>query len=302
MREIKTVTHLNLGDNIFYMHFFRKIIDTDRNIRITHHIKPNYIKELSNFIKGYEENIILKDIYLLISSITPLENQFPGWIFSWNTLVEKRKELPAILLYGDADHWNKKYPNEPHVSDTYYYDVVLLRQYKQYCDFLEVDCPFTCVEDTLLDMKELLDDNKLSDKYDFIIGNIKGMSGQWVDDKSFFDYIISNIDTSKYKVISLEPTGNKNIPSTIENGLNLMQVGNIAINAKRIISVHSSPYCVLINKYNYKKVEEFVVLHEWGKYKYSHSKSVNYCSREDFINNYKFKYLEENLVDLNSPW
>jgi hypothetical protein len=293
MREIKTVTHLNLGDNIYYVHLFRKIIDHYQgNIRFIHHLHERYIKELSNFIQGYEENIIFKDIMqYTIDYIIPLEMaKVPGWFLPYDKLVEYHrndtgKKLP-ILLYGDNDHWTKNHPNDPGIMDSFNFDEVLLRQFIQFCEFMNVECPIKTVNDTLLDMPELLENNILSGNYDILIGNSKPMSSQWVSNTYVFDYILDRIDLSKVKVISLEPTGRSEIPSTIENGLNLIEIGNISINSKIIIGVHSSPYTTLINKYNHMN-NEFVVLQNWGKFRYSNANSVNYCTEDEFVNNYK---------------
>ena len=295
MREIRTVTHLNLGDNIYYVHLFRKIIDLyGGNIRFIHHLHTKYIPEVLNFIKGYEENIILKDIVAYCAEeVIPLNrSSVPMWFVPYPELIkfhrEKNNNL-AILLYGDGDHWEKHHPGMPGILDTSNFDEVLYRQFIQFCEFMNVDCPISDVYDTLLDMKELLIPNQLTDNYDLLIGNSTPMSAQWSNNKDSFDYLIDRIDLTKVKVISLEPTGNKDIPSTIECGLSLMEVGNIAINTKKIIGIHSSPYCVFINKYNYSSLEETVVLQNWdNKFKYSNTNnSVNYQSDDAFINGYR---------------
>lgn len=293
MREIKTVTHLNLGDNIYYIHLFRKIIDHyEGNIRFIHHLHERYIDELSNFIKGYEDKIIFKDIvqYTIDNLISLEMSQIPGWFLPYDKLVEYHRndteERLPILLYGDPEHWVKNHPEEPGILESSNFDEVLLRQFRQFCEFMKVECPIKTVNDTLLDMPELLKDNILSNDYDILIGNSNPMSSQWASNTYVFDHLLDRIDLSRIKVISLEPTGRKEIPSTIENGLNLIEIGNIAIRSKTIIGVHSSPYTTLINKYNHMS-SEFVVLQNWGKFKYSNANSINYSSEDEFINNYK---------------
>ena len=282
IREIKTCSHLHLGDNIYNIFLFRKVVDHyDRQIRIIHHAEKRYLKELSNFIKDYEDNIILCGLedYVYTSILTPLNKATQFWTFSYDDLVKEQNRgiYPAKLLYT---------PELFH--DNIYFDIKLMNVFIHYCEIMNVECPIKDVSDVLLDMKELLEPNILTDNYDLIIGNSTPMSQQWdYNDKSIYNYILDRIDTSKVKVLTLEPNQYKDIPCTMDYGLNLMQVGSLSVNAKRIIALHSSPYCVLINKYNYMKASEFTVLHKWGKYRYSYPTSQNFFSSEDFINNYK---------------
>lgn len=282
MREIRTVSHINLGDNLYNIHLFRKIIDLyEGNIRIIHHLKERHIKEASNFIKGYEDKIILKGLSEYIANyIIPIEHSsIPGWFLSDEDLLQyfKTKNLD-ILLYG----------GDPDLLNTSFFDIALTRIFTHWCKLMNVENPIKSVDDTLLDMKELLLPNSLSNNYDLLLANSIPMSAQWSNNRDSFNYLIDRIDLNKVKVISLEPTGNKDIPSTMECGLNLMEVGNISINSKRIIGVHSSPYCVILNKYNHKKVEEFAVFQNWEqRFRYSNCNSVNYGSDEDFCNSYR---------------
>ena len=293
MREIRTVTHLNLGDNIYCVHLFRKLVDYYcGNIKFIHSLHSKYINELSNFIIGYESNIIFRDILeYTASEVIPLEMaKVPGWFVPYDKLIEyhKKDKSLSILLYGDHENWSENHKDEPGITDSEFFDKVMYRQYRQYCEFMKVDFPFRDDLSIFLDMKELLLPNKLTDNYDLLIGNSTPMSSQWNKDTYVFDYLLDRIDLSKVKVISLNPTGRKEIPSTVEEGLNLIEVGNIAINSKVIVGIHSSPYTTLINRYNYNKTKEFVVLQNWEqKFRYSNCNSVNYNTEEDFIKNYK---------------
>jgi hypothetical protein len=293
MREIRTVTFLNLGDNIYNVFLLRKIVDLyKRQIKFTHYLHSKYIPELNNFIRGYEDNIIFKDIINYTQSeVIPIEDaQIPGWFCTYDRLVRYHRENKnlAILLYADQAHWAKNHPGTPNIVDSCFFDEVIYRGYIQYCEFMEVDCPLSGPVDTLLDLEEFLTPNKLTDNYDLFIANNRPMSNQWNPETKVFDYLLERIDLTKIKVISLEPTGYKEIPSTIESGLNLIEVGNIAINSKRIIGVHSSPYTTLINKFNHESVEEFVVFQNWEqRFRYRSGNSINFRSDEEFMNNYK---------------
>lgn len=293
MREIRTVSFLNLGDNIYNIFLLRKLVDLyNGQIRFIHHLHTRYISELGNFIIGYEDNIMFKDIIEYTQSeVIPKEDAvIPGWFCTYDRIIKYHKENKrlATLLYSDHDHWAQHHPEEPSIIDSCYFDEVIYRGYIQHCEFMEVDCPFNSPEDTLLDLEEFLIPNKLTDNYDLLIANNRPMSNQWDQKTRVFDYLLERIDLSRIKVISLEPTGYKEIPSTIEAGLNLVQVGNIAVNSKRIIGIHSSPYTTLINKYNKNTVKEFVVFQNWEqRFRYLSGNSINFRTDEEFMNNYK---------------
>jgi hypothetical protein len=288
MKNIKTVSHLHLGDNIYNIILFRKIVDFyNLDIKFCHYVNSKYIPELKNFIVGYENNIELKDFNTYIKNEV-LKTDNNNWFISYDDIVSihRQNKNLACLLYGNDLHWSENHPNEDPNSE--YFDEVIFKCYIQYCEFMELECPFKKAEETLIDFDELLLPNKLTENYDLLIANNKPMCNQWSQDTKVFDYLLERIDLSKVKVISLEPTGYKEIPSTIENGLNLLQVGNIAINSRVIIGVHSSPYTTMINKFNCKKVEEFVVLQNGEfRWRYKSGNSLNFRSDEDFINGWR---------------
>jgi hypothetical protein len=288
MREIRTVSHLNLGDNIYNVFLFRKLIDFHgRDLKFKHYIWSRYVPEISNFIEGYEDNIIFEDI-LEYTKREIMGGKDGGWFINYDDFVnyhKERKDL-AIMIYGVSENWEKLNPGTSFYSSDW--DRYLLNGFKNNSEYyFDLECPIKTVEDTYLDLEELLIPNKLSGDWDLLLANNKPMSGQWEYGNEVFDYLLSRIDLDKIKVISLEPTGDPRIPSTIEAGLNLLEVGNIAINSKVVIGIHSSPYCTIINKFNFN-TNEFVVLQTRDGFTYGGSKNCqNFRTTEDFINNWK---------------
>jgi hypothetical protein len=294
MNYIRTASHLHLGDNIYNIILFRKLVDLyNRDIKFCHYVNRQYIPELRNFIRGYEKHIVLKDFNTYIKTDL-LKTECNDWFISYDDIVfahrqdiNSQKNL-ACLLYGDDSHWSENHPDKEPLRSSEYFDEVVFNCYIQYCDFMNLECPFKSAEETLIDFNELLVPNKLTDSYDLLIANNRPMSSQWSDGNKVFNYLIERIDLKKVKVISLEPTGYEEIPSTIQNGLNLLEVGNIAINSKIIIGVHSSPYTTMINKFNCKTVHEFVVLQNGEqRWRYKSGKSLNFQSYEDFVNGWR---------------
>jgi len=243
----------HLGDNIYNIHLYRKLIEANSEIIFIYYVQSVYIKPLNDFIKGYEDKIILKPY-----NERPLHS-INSWINEDNTYYDKI--INNICL-----------------------EVIYYEFYQKFCKRLGLDCPINDIVGTYLDYTELLEPNALTTKNDYLIANSDPFSGQWVI-RDEFKFITDKLLEKNVKIISLQPTGISLIPCTRDYGLNLLQVGNIAINSRYIFGVHSAPFCTIINKYNYNKIEKCGVFHIHG-IKYSGNNFYSFRNNQEVKNRF----------------
>lgn len=244
-KDIKIYNEFHLGDHLYNIHLFRKILNIKKNIRILYSCNNIYFKSINPFLKDYENKIILT-------------NNFKNGINAW------------IGCYP------KIYP-----PDEGYYDLMYFKFYKILCDQIGCKSPILKEEDVFFDNIELLENNELSNKVDLLIGNNKCYSRQWNGDYSEFDKLI-NIYKNIFRIVTTAPN-NCNLPCTLDYNYNLLQIGNIAINSKIIIGTHSAPYCTFINKYNYQKNHFYVCQNIGINYKFA-TNSINIKNIQEMKN------------------
>lgn len=71
------------------------------------------------------------------------------------------------------------------------------------------------------------------------------------------------------KVACAYSLGMPDVPSTLEHNMNLIQVGSVAMNAKYIIAIASSPIIYCFNKWNIDTTKKWVVLSNRSTYTYN---------------------------------
>lgn len=267
MKELHVHQQFHLGDSIYNIHIYRRWLDIHTDLRIFYYIQPHYWEPLKDFIKGYEDRLIFGDY-----------NQRPhysicNWLGDWTG-------------FKDGHYYGQCYTQ---IANGVPFDVLYLDFYRHISNKNGLECPFNNNIESLVWYDEFLDDvNIFGNHIDFLITNSSPMSNQW-NFYDEFEFIYSKLDLDKYNVISLQPTGNPNIPCTMDAGLNLLQLGNLAMKSDNILGVHSSPWSTLVNKHSINSVKKWACFQEHGIY-YSWN-CINYKSPELVKNEFEKEFL-----------
>lgn len=245
--EIKLYNAANLGDSVFQMHYMLKNVEHDNTIFFKYYCHDAYHTELNNILNGN------KNIQIL-SLNKKTEDSFNCWIQAENKWGD----------YGKGK--NKIYQNEFYISFFNY----LNQKYNITYNFDNIIFDFE-------KKNNILSDNK----YDFLVINSPGHSGQYDYNSMDFMIFCTNLKKKGFKIVTTEkiPT----IDSTIENNLSLFDIANISINCEKIISINTSPIIMCFNKYNIDK--EIYVLNKHNIYYL-----YNNCYTYNNINDIKTKF------------
>jgi len=242
MRDIHTYNGYHLGDSIFLIHYLRKICEVN-DVRAFCYMKKRYFKECLKHLNGFEERIILKPL-----SSRPQES-VNGWSGSLPT--SKRTGLCKGRVWR--------------LNEVYY------QLYKHMSELLEVQDPFSGKGCTVMDNPKILE--PVHDDFkdcDFLFGNCPALSGQYTyNPLSFINKFNELKDQCDYKFASVHPLKGTDIPSTLDHGLDLIQIGAVAKQAKCVVAIASSPIIYCFNKWNIDTVKKWVVLSRRSTYTYN---------------------------------
>jgi hypothetical protein len=240
MRKIIYHQRGRLGDHIHTSHYVRHLCLNDENLVIDFYCRPQFINEVKNvFENDLRYRIFIKDVaYYKGSGVHAWYGEIPD---------QQRDHLLRTMNHEDffIQWWNK-------ISNQ-----------------LDVLNPIKTPNDFLMDSPNILKENKLSQNYDFLIINSVAMSGQ-LD----YDNIIMNkmIDYLSYKYNIITTKKYKNYKCTLDENLSLVDIGNISLRIKKIISVHTSPLILTINKWNIETCQEWLIMCNLGiKYSFNFS-------------------------------
>ncbi len=157
-----------------------------------------------------------------------------------------------------------------------YYDEFYFEFYKDLAKRNNLKYSFKEIEDTLYYHSDL--ETRRYDDYDFFIMNSLGYSGQYNYNYNAFVNFVNKL--KDFKVITTEKI--LGVDSTMEKGMNLLDIANLTIGCKYVIGVHTAPYATALNKKSIDSVKKWVVLND---------KNITYKIKDDFLS-------YENILDV----
>lgn len=230
----------HLGDCLYHIHYCRKLIDANPGLEIGFYIQSQFHKEVQNFIGDYA-------IKLHNLGDRP-KDAINCWINS----------IGQFLAWGVATKFN--------------YDLMYLEFYKFLSKQIKMDNPIKTAKDFLMDNKELLKTNNLSRKFDWLVINSGGNSGQWYDN-AIFNKLIKVLKASGKDVITTAPN-TEGVECTLDSKLNILEIGNLSTTCDYIIGVQTAPFVPVTNIFNLNKVKMIYDCHNEG-WKFSLGPTMN---------------------------
>lgn len=243
----------HLGDNIFTLIFFNKLVELYPDLIIDFYVNYNNVEQL-NLLKT-SKNIQIKNI-----------------------LFENVKNIDYIGFGFDRHFKN--------ISQLTFNDLNLFKKFyfeKYFKHFFNID--------QILDVADVFYTNSnvefIDIDYEYLLLNAKSYSGtmQYIykEITKKFEQIADDLYLKNKKFISIEPI--KNYPSTKKLYSNLIDIYKISKNFKTIIGFDTSPIIVALNKHNFLNIENFISLNEnnfnYQKTIKNYKKISNY---KDFLN------------------
>jgi len=224
---LKLYQEHHLGDHVHTLHYIRKLLLSNNEYIIYYYINFIYLNEL---IKIIEPDLLNRIIF---------------------------KKYDEYNNDG-VKTWLGYYPNHSHLLFTVPHEIFFINVFDRISKLLNVENPIKTQNDFLMDSPNLLIPNILSDTYDFLIINSNALSGQLYMDDESFGKIIDYLHSKNYKIITTKKY--KNYLCTTDFGLNLNDIGNLSLTTKIIISVHTSPMILTINKWSINTVDKWLLL------------------------------------------
>jgi hypothetical protein len=228
----------HLGDCVHTMHYIKKLLLYYNDLIIDFYIKPEYMIEISFLIETqYIDRLFIFDINKYQDSL----NGVNAWY------GELGSELNVLI--NSMSH-----------------DEFFIKWFDKVSQKLEVVNPFQKLEDFIMDNENILIFNKMDKNFDFLIINSDTLSGQVKSDEKSFGEMIDYL-AKKYTIITTKKY--KNYPCTRDNNLTLLDIANISLKCKNIISVATSPLILCLNKWSIKTCNEFILICNLFDFRYN---------------------------------
>lgn len=235
MESFNFHNHQHYGDCLTSLHFLIKLSKTNK-IRCNFSCNNSYHGQLKELIPGDCE------VYLFSHG---MENSIDLW--------------GAKLLHKVQDKYGSSYPlycqNFPQYEDVF---SMVFEMWKCLCEDLGLIFPFTDKKEIFFDEDTLEITPKKS--YDWLLINSYCLSGQIKysneDQDNLFIEIIDKLLEKNKTFITTKKI--KNYPSTEDDNMSLVQIGQLSKNCKVIMGVPTSPFWISINKWSFEGCEKFI--------------------------------------------
>lgn len=267
MKKINFYSQEHLGDNMYHFHYCKKLLEKNNDIEIDFYVMPP--TDCKNFESFYNElNLHIRNLK------------------SFN-FIRNFSKLPsdALNIHINAQQTGRKYfefIKYPLLNGNNSYNEFYLYFFEHMSNMLQVDNPIKTNDDFLIDNNHILEKNRLyNDNFDFLVINSMPGSGQIEKNLEPFDILFEYLLSKNFKVISTEKTKYNEILSTVENGLSLLEIGNLSINCDYIIGVHTSPMIYTFNKWNIDKIKKWIIFQSNGATYTFNDRIINFKTLND---------------------
>jgi len=237
MRQFNFHNHYHYGDCLGSLHFLIHLSQKN-NIVCNFYCNSSYHKQLQELIPN-NINVFLIDFIG--------ENSFDLW--------------GSKLLHKVQEKYQNNYPlyceNNPDYEDVFR---MTYEMWNCFSEDIGLITPFNNKSEVLFDESPLRQSVNLN--YDYLIVNSYCLSGQVKYSQSeqdcIFLEIIDSIEKNNKTFITTHKL--KDYPSTQDNAMSLVQIGQLSKNCKVIIGVPTSPFWISINKWSFQNCEKFINL------------------------------------------
>jgi len=270
MRKINFYSQEHLGDNMYHFHYCRKLLEKNKDIEIDFYVKrPTDCNNFEIFYNELKKHIIDLERFNFIRNFTILPKD-------------------VINIHINANQTGRKYfefIKYPSLEGNLSYNEFYIYFFEYLSNILQIKNPIKTNDDFLIDNPLILKDNPLyNDNFDFLIINSIGLSGQVEKNLSYFDPLFEYLLIKGYKVISTEKTKFSDILSTVENGLSLLDIGNLSLKCNNVIGVHTAPMTYTFNKWNIDKINKWIIFQANG---------TTYTFNDRIFNVKSLKYMDK---------
>lgn len=242
--EINFKNHAHLGDHIYHLHYCDLLKEKYPDISINYYVNPEYIP-------------ILNWHWVNIKAFAAAPKNA---VHAWINLDDAHGHFHnGQLAHGQGGH----------------FDIFHLLHFKKLSDQIGLECPVTDIKDVLPADKRFLKENSMSHspgggKWDVLFINSPALSEQWAQ-TGRFNEMIKIMHSKGLSVITTAKTNLLGVACVTDKNLHIYDIGNVAINSKYVIGVHTGPFVAALNKYAYETVEKFVLFQQ-SNLTYSYNK------------------------------
>lgn len=238
MKKLEFNNKYHLGDCIFSIIYFNKVLRKYTNSEIIFYCNSNYHKQLKEIC---EERILLK----------PFQNKGEStWIGRDG------------LYHGNQGPFSGKYGSTKNTNEIY------VHFYNYLSSKCGLDIVFETKYDILYDSDQYLNNIDQYDKnYDIMVINSVPLSGQFQYSELELNNIIIDI-SEKYKVITTKKVNN--IDCTLDMDYSILDIAKLAYYIDKIITIHTAPHILTLNKWTINKYKRWIVFDNHHSYDYDY--------------------------------
>lgn len=142
------------------------------------------------------------------------------------------------------------------------YDTFYVEHFADLSAKIGVASPVKTRADMLFDSPAIPEQVITPDRFDWLIINAEGQSGQWDHSPDLFMRVIQSILNSRRSVVTTHPCGIYRVPSTINWRYNVAQIAKLSTQVENILAVDTGPTGATFNVWNEKTVKNRLILHK----------------------------------------
>lgn len=238
--ELHFNNQYHLGDCIFSIIYFNKIIKLNSVTRIIFYCQPQYHEQLQELIEG---DIVLEP---------------------WRDSGESTWINRELMYHGNIGNFNGVYGRTKNTDEIYihFYNYLSKRN--------GLNITFNTREDILYDSeKYLIDINNYNLGYDVLVINSSPLSGQFPHSSNKFDDIIRKLNLRKRVITTKKVSG---IDCTLDNKFTVLDIAKLSYHIKYVIAIHTAPHILMLNKFTIDRFKKWIMFDLRHNYSYSFMK------------------------------
>jgi len=249
MKTLEFYNTYHLGDCLFHIHYCNKLIQVN-DCKIIFYCKKEYHNELELWITD-KDKIILEDL-------------------------NKKSNLSINCWLNSMKHFDLRGQYD------FFYDKIYLAFYRDLSKKIDgIINPIGTSKDFLFDERQIIENKNVNifSKFDYLIINSKGNSGQWNYNENDFNLLFQKLIDKECTVITTAKNNYK-LPCTLDYNWNLLDISTVSLYCKNIFGIHTAPHIPCLNIWNIKDQKEMSFLHNEGIY-YSYENHINIKSLKE---------------------
>lgn len=230
----RSETHL--GDCLLHAHYMRKLVEKNKDIEIDFHLIQKHWDQTKEYIDD------IPQIKCLPYDTVP-QYHFRGWVGQFGI-----PPLPFDL------------------------NILRLESYKRLSNLINVECPFSTIDDLLFDHPNL-NGSDLEQKFDVLLINSEPLSNQTSYNSEDYEKFVNRCVSSGYSIITTKKI--HGIPCTLDYNLSIMGIGRLSTKCRVIVGINTGPLITCLNIWNKTKkiisIDSNCYLNSFSNVKITHS-------------------------------